>query len=308
MNHFTIKDIENLCGIKAHTLRVWEQRYPLFVAKRKKSLHRVYDNDDLKTLLRISYLYHNGHKISKIAELGPERIHELIQKSSGDGCNHEIYIHQLLEAGMDFDKEKFEKEVNCLVLRIGLEKSLTEVFFPFLQRIGMLWMTNHLVPAQEHFISHIIRKKIIVAIDGLETSERTSEPFLVFAPTGEFHEIPLLVVNYYLKKFNNCTVYFGTNVSTETLKHYTDENPAGFLYAHVITHMENCGIEKYVHTLCKEFPGKQIILSGPAVKCIQQKPGNLIILDSLDAMAGFARMKGDPTATSASHNSSHLLP
>lgn len=307
MNHFTIKDIANLCGIKAHTLRIWEQRYPLFVAKRKKSLHRVYDNDDLKTLLRISYLYHNGHKISKIAELGPERIQELMQHSTKDGGNHEIYIHQLLEAGMNLDKEKFEKEVNCLVMRIGLEKSLTEVFFPFLKRIGMLWMTNNLVPAQEHFISHIIRKKIIVAIDGLDTSENASERFVVFAPTGEFHEISLLVAHYYLKKFNNSTIYFGTNVSIEVLKHYVGENPVSFLYAHIITHMEICGMENYAHNLCKEFPDKQIIFSGPATKCIQQKPGNLLILDSMEAMARFAKMKGEQTATSASHNSSHLL-
>lgn len=307
MNHFTIKDIANLCGIKAHTLRIWEQRYPIFIAKRKESLHRVYDNDDLKTLLRISYLYHHGHKISKIADLSPLQIQELVQNSKEEGCNHEIYIHELLEAGMDFDKERFEKQVNCLVMRIGLEKSLTEVFFPFLKRIGILWMTNNLVPAQEHFISHIIRKKIIVAIDGLEATENTSHRFLIFSPPGEYHEISLLVAHYYLKKFNNCTVYFGTNVSTGILKQYAAENPASFLYAHVITHMENCGMENYAHNLCKEFPDKQIILSGPATKCIRQKPGNLMILDSIETMKQFAKKRGEQTATLASHNSSHLL-
>ena len=148
MNHFTIKDIENLCGIKAHTLRIWEQRYnKLFVPKRKQSQHRIYDNDDLKELLRISFLYHNGHKISKIAELNPEQIQQLVETFSITEDNHEVFIHQLIEAGVDFDEEKFEKIVNGLVLRVGLEKSIINVFYPFLQRIGLLWMTNNLIPA-----------------------------------------------------------------------------------------------------------------------------------------------------------------
>ena len=187
MNHFTIKDIENLCGIKAHTLRIWEQRYNFFVPKRKKSQHRIYDSDDLKELLRISFLYHNGYKISKIAELNPGQIHQLVEESGMQDNNHEIFIHQLIEAGLDFDKEKFEIIVNCLALRIGMEKCITEVFYPFLQRIGLLWMTNNVIPAQEHFVSQIIRNKIIVATDGLEVRNDAVTNVIVFTPTGEFH-------------------------------------------------------------------------------------------------------------------------
>ncbi len=290
MNYFTIKDIENLCGIKAHTLRVWEQRYKLFIAKRKESLHRIYDNDDLKELLRISFLYHNGHKISKIAELSREEIHQLVQNSCVQENNHEVFVHQLIEAGLDFDKEKFEKIINCVAMRLGLDRSITDVFYPFLHRIGLLWMTNNIIPAQEHFVSHIIRKKIILAIDGLEVN-KTTDNVLLFAPEGEFHEIPLLAVNYFFRKNNNYTTYFGTNVSRESLNYFLQLHPADCLYTHIITRLDNCGLESYVCSLCNDFPGKQIVVSGPAVQCIQQQPANLKILHSLEEMMAFAKQR-----------------
>ena len=186
MNHFTIKDIENLCGIKAHTLRIWEKRHQLVLPKRKQSKHRFYDNVDLKELLRISFLYHQGYKISTIAELSPEEIHHAVESTSPGEKNHEIFVHQLIEAGLDFDKERFEKIVNSLVLCIGLEKCISAVFYPFLHRIGLLWMTNNVIPAQEHFVSHIIRKKIICATDALETDSNSPSNIIVFAPSGEF--------------------------------------------------------------------------------------------------------------------------
>ena len=289
MNHFTIKDIENLCGIKAHTLRIWEQRYKFFVPKRKKSQHRIYDNDDLKELLRISFLYHNGYKISKIAELSSGQIHQLVEESGVQDNNHEIFIHQLIEAGLDFDKEKFEIIVNCLSLRIGMEKCITEVFYPFLQRIGLLWMTNNVIPAQEHFVSQIIRNKIIVATDGLEVNNDAVTNVLVFTPTGEFHEIPVLAVNYFLRKHNNRTVYFGANVSIDSLNYYMQYHTVTHLYAHIITHLNNSYMDDYISDLCKKFADKKIIISGPAVRGIEKKPANLQILSSVAEMISFTK-------------------
>ncbi len=301
MNHFTIRDIENLCGIKAHTLRIWEQRYKLFVPKRKESQHRIYDNDDLKELLRIAFLYHSGYKISKIAELSSEEIQQLIQSSCIKDDNHELFLHQLIEAGMDFDKEKFEKIVNFLVVRIGLEKCITTIFFPFLQRIGLLWMTNNVIPAQEHFVSHIIRKKIILATDGLEVDSNSKTNVVVFAPSGEHHEIPLLAANYFFRKYNNRTTYFGANVSLPSLEYYLQHRPATHLYAHVITDLGNNGLNNYIRALSKNFPDKKIIVSGLAGRCIKDIPANLQILHSLDEMIAFAKDAGK--ATLASHNS-----
>ncbi len=295
MNQFTIRDIENLCGIKAHTLRIWEQRYNLCVARRKQSQHRIYNNDDLKELLRVSFLYHNGHKISKIAELSSSDIHKLVENACVGENNPGLFIHQLIEAGIDMDKDKFEKLVNCLVLRVGLEKCIKEVFYPFLERIGLLWLTNHVIPAQEHFVSHIIRKKIILAIDGLESPAADAKKIIVFAPVGEHHEIPLLAVNYFLRKNNNNTIYFGPNTTLETIRFYIDQHPVDQIYTHVITHLCHNGTTNLVQSLCNDFSAQQIILSGPAskcVECLEKVPENLKVLHSFDEMIEFSKENG----------------
>ncbi len=289
MDNFSIRDIENLCGVKAHTLRIWEQRYKLFVPKRKESLHRVYDCNDLKQLLRISFLYHHGYKISKIASLTSEQIQEEIDRIKPQCCNYEIFVHQLIEASLQFDKDSFEKTINNLVIRIGLEKSINHVFYPFLERIGLLWMTNHVLPAQEHFCSHIIRKKIICAIDGLELVNNGKYNVVIFSPVGELHEIPLLVINYILRKHGIWTTYFGTNVSAETLEMYSSQHRVTHFYMHVITHLDNCGFETLVTDFCKRFPAQKLIVSGPACNCLKTTIPNLERLHSMDKLLQFAQ-------------------
>ena len=287
MNHFSIRDIENLCGVKAHTLRIWEQRYKLFVPKRKQSQHRIYDCDDLKELLRIAFLYHNGYKISRIAEMDSEQIQQEIASIKPQPCNFEFFVHQLIEASIAFDKENFEKIINGLVLRIGLEKSIFNVFYPFLERIGLLWMTNHAIPAQEHFASHIIRKKIICATDGLESTRDAKHNVVIFSPPGELHEIPLLVVNYFLKKQGVMTTYFGSGVDTETLQYYAKHHRVTHFYSHVITHLDNCGLGEFISSMCRTFPSQEIIISGPACSCVCREPGNLKYLQSKEEVFEF---------------------
>lgn len=288
MDRFSIRDIENLCGVKAHTLRIWEQRYKLCVAKRKESHHRIYDCNDLKELLQVAFLYHNGYKISRIAALSPEQIQEEVAKIKPQCCNYEGFVHRLIDAGLRFDEAGFEKIVDGLISRIGLEKSMLNVFYPFLQRIGLLWMTNHVIPAQEHFSSHIIRQKIIAAIDSLETvKEEPGQPnIIVFSPSGELHEIPLLVVNYLLKKRGIRTTYFGTNVCMETLQFYNSERFVSHFYLHVITHLDNCAMDKFICSLCRNFPDKVVMVSGPACHCVQTQPANLVRLNSIEDLLG----------------------
>ena len=130
MNSFTIRDIENLCGIKAHTLRIWEQRHQLLCPKRNAGNHRLYDNEDLKCLLRIAYLYHNGHKISAIAKLTEKEICQLaitLSRSEGSG---EIFINQLIEASMDFDHERFDKILRQRQIEDEIERQMKELKNP----------------------------------------------------------------------------------------------------------------------------------------------------------------------------------
>jgi hypothetical protein len=150
-------------------------------------------------------------------------------------------------------------------------------------------MTNNVLPAQEHFVSHIIRKKIILAIDGLKVDNSNKTEIIVFAPTGEQHEIPLLVANYFLRKYNNRTIYFGVNVSADSLDYYLQHHPATHLYAHVLTYLGMEKMNKYVTGICKKFPDKKIIVSGPAFKSIEEIPGNLQLLHSVEELIGFSQ-------------------
>lgn len=301
MDYFSIRDIENLCGIKAHTLRIWEQRYGLQVAKRSENQRRTYDNEDLKLLLRIAFLYHTGHKISAIAKLSPEEISELMEETRISHGNHEAYIQQLIEAGVDLDKERFEKLVNTLVMRIGFEKSLTGVFFPFLERIGMLWLTNHLLPAQEHFASHIIRKKLILATDGIEPEPAGPLSVVLFTPEGEQHEIPLLTANYFFRKRGIRTFYLGVNVKLSSLEYYLDMRPATHLFAHIITCMKDEGPGQFLRHICQKYPGTQMLVSGPQIRQLADVPGNMQLFHSLDDLILYAGRQVQ--LTSASHNS-----
>ncbi|MES1160186.1 MAG: MerR family transcriptional regulator, partial [Bacteroidota bacterium] len=192
MNSFTIRDIENLCGIKAHTLRIWEQRYQLHNPKRKAGNHRFYDKDDLKYLLRIAYLYHKGYKISALARMGEEEIRQLAFEKVGMEYPADIFVNQLTEASLDFDEELFDSTLQTIIKQLGFEKAITQAAYPFLKRIGLLWMTGHGVPAQEHFASGLISRKIQIAIQGLDETAETGRKVLIYAPEGEFHEIPLL--------------------------------------------------------------------------------------------------------------------
>ena len=288
MQQFSIRDIENLCGIKAHTLRAWEQRYQLGISDRPGGQHRIYSNEDLKEWLRISYLYHNGCKISTIAAMSPEEREARLEKAYVTDNPDEGFIHQLIEASLDFNKEQFEKIIHSVVLRNGIEHCIQRIFYPYLHRIGLLWLTNHAIPAQEHFASHIIRKKVLVATDGLESIVAAGPRILLFAPSGEYHEIPLLTAHYFFKKAGFQTIYFGTNVSAESLAYYLSHHPVDYLYTHVITFFQETSPEAYMLELKQHFKGK-IIRSGPAFRQLPEHTANEIVLHSLEELIRFTR-------------------
>ena len=279
MEYFTIKDIENLSGIKAHTLRIWEQRYNLFVPKRKDSQHRIYDNDDLKQLLRISFLYHNGWKISKIAGLSSAQIVEEVRKSEINSKTYKTFIIQLIEAAVDFDEISFVEILNQLTAKVGFEKCITDICYPYLNRIGMLWVTNNIIPAQEHFSSYIIQNRIIAETDKLSINNE-APTLLLFSPKGEFHELPLLFIFYLLRKNGWSVVYLGSNITKEVIKQFTENGEMKYLFLHLITNFTGWDADVYFEDLCKSFPNKQIIASGAAVHQVQRNFVNLKLLKS----------------------------
>ena len=167
MAYYSIKDLEKLSGIKAHTLRIWEKRYNLVEPKRTETNIRYYDDEDLKKVLNVALLNRNGLKISHIAGLKTEEINSKISDLSKGNQDSESVIDNLVISMIELDEKKFEKILSRTIMQAGFEETILYTIYPFFQKIGLLWQTGAINPAQEHFISNLVRQKLIVAIDGI---------------------------------------------------------------------------------------------------------------------------------------------
>ncbi|GAA4755162.1 MerR family transcriptional regulator [Flavisolibacter ginsenosidimutans] len=270
MQSFSIRNIELLTGIKAHTLRIWEQRYNFFKAQRKESKQRIYSNEDLKKLLCISFLYHNGWKVSKIAVLSDDGIVEEVRKVALHISNYKTYVQQLLQAALDFNEASFLAVLNELIENIGFEKTIIDVCYPYLHRIGLLWDTGNVIPAQEHFSSYLIQNRLISETERFSAAQNEAPELALFCPENEYHELPLLFLNYLLRKNNWKVLYLGANIKLADLKEAAQLPGIRFLYLHLITNFTGVHIDDYLETLRRSFPDHQIFVSGRGIEQSQR--------------------------------------
>lgn len=299
MNFFTIRDVQNLTGIKAHTLRIWEQRHSILTPRRKQSNHRFYDNEDLKYILRIAFLYHQGYKISRIASLSEEEICRLTLEARPDEDNYGIFLNQLTEAIIDLDEERFEQIFHKIRENTTFEDLVIQILFPLLKKVGHLWLAGSIMPAQEHFTSAIIIRKLLAAIDELPRPAATAlRHVIVYTPHGELHEIPLLFMQYMLKKNGTSCVYLGSNVNTDTLKTICDQfeklhpgKPVTQLYFHLITHLIKADLGEYLRNLSNTFPDKEIVFSGTKTNGYINGgiPQNVRVLKNAEDLLAFSK-------------------
>lgn len=216
MGNYSIKDLETLSGIKAHTLRIWEQRYNIIQPKRTDTNIRFYDDEDLRNILNISLLNQNGYKISKIASMSPLVIAEHVMAMSQENVRYPDQVQTLVMSMMDLDEERFERIVWRCIQQFGLENSMIHIIYPFLNKVGILWQIGSINPYQEHFVSNLIRQKLIVSTDALTLSYGSNaKKFLLLLPEGELHEIGLLFASYVLKTRGYRVYYFGQSLPFE---------------------------------------------------------------------------------------------
>ncbi len=293
MNFFSISDIENLTNIKAHTLRIWEQRYGLCFSKRKDSSHRYYDAEDLKQMLRIAWLYHRGHKISKIATLNAEEIRRIAHGETSAEKRMDHYFNRLFEASLDLDETAFTGTLQISIREFGFETAIKHLVFPFLEKMGLFWLTGHVIPAQEHFASELIIRRIMTAIQEIPIKslpDRNKEVVL-FNPEGELHEIPLLYMHYLLRKNRIPVAYFGCSTSIGTLQEYCQLKSPARAYFHLITNLTRKDISVYLAELSAALPRQRIFCSGCCVEELTATPSNVIILRGEKEIDGFSEME-----------------
>ncbi len=261
MSTYSIKDLEQLSGIKAHTLRIWEQRYDLLKPKRTDSNIRYYDDEDLKLILNVSLLYDNGFKISKIASMPHESIREEVLNLTERSLTHEDQVHALTICMIEMDEDRFDKILTTNIIKIGFEQTMLNIIYPFLSKIGLLWQTGAINPAQEHFISNLVRQKLIVAIDG-QISSGSGKKFLLFLPEGELHEISLLFAAYLIKSKGHKVIYLGQSTPFKDVESVYKLLEPDFLLTVLTTLPAGKTAQMYIDILSEKFSKSEIYVSG----------------------------------------------
>ena len=210
---YSIKDLEKLSGIKAHTIRMWEKRYNLIDPHRTNTNIRYYTDQELKKILNVAVLNRQGIKISNIARLNDLELKEEIIRITKTTHSEDTLVDSMVVAMIDLDEYKLEGIIDKSISRNGFKSTVTEVLYPFLDKVGILWQSDDINPAQEHFVSNLIRQKIIAFTGQLPNSYNpNAKKFLLLLPEGEWHEIALLFAQYLLKEANHNVIYLGQSV------------------------------------------------------------------------------------------------
>lgn len=259
---FTIKELETLSGIKAHTIRIWEQRYHFLKPSRTATNIRTYSNDELKTILTVALLNKHGYKISRIDTMLPEeRDTEVLNLSSEEAQNEHI-VNELISSMIDLDIWRYEKLLNDCIHRAGIEATIKTIIFSFLDKIGILWQTGRINPAHEHIVSNIIRQKLVAAIEALPFPELQKPLMLLLLPEDEHHELGLLFVYYLLKQRGLPIIYLGANVPLKDAQYVIGLKRPDQVYLHMTSSPSKLSFQKYLQGLASANPLGKVVLSG----------------------------------------------
>lgn len=264
INHYSIKDLERITGIKAHTIRIWEKRYNIVEPERSDTNIRDYCDHDLKRLLNISVLVKNGYKISHIAKLSDRELcQKVLEINNVNSSFYSGQIESLIVAMIDLDEIMFEKVLNSAIIKHGIESTLFDVLYPLLTRIGILWQIGTITPAQEHFISNLIRQKIYAAIDGLSTEPvQGCKTFLLLLPEWELHDMGLLVYNYLIRKKGHKTIFLGQGIPLQDVAAIKEQTRPDIIITAFSAHVEDKEMLSYLYELNNIFPGLPIYVAG----------------------------------------------
>jgi MerR family transcriptional regulator, light-induced transcriptional regulator len=256
---YSIKDLERISGIKAHTIRIWEQRYNLFVPERTDTNIRIYRDEDLKKLLNTSVLLKAGLKISKISKLSEEETKSLIfEKQKTDNQ----VINGFVNAMIDFNSIAFNDIINDAILYAGFEQTLDKFIYPLFEKIGILWQTNSISPAHEHFVSNILRQKLFSEIEKLPNPTQTAKKIILFLHENEQHELGLLYAYYVLKQQGYNVHYLGQNLPLKDLFISYNKIKPEYLLTFFVSNIDELEIKQLIMSIINHVNELKLIVSG----------------------------------------------
>ena len=267
MAGYKIRDLEILTGIKAHTIRIWEKRYNLLTPERTSTQIRTYSDRELLLLLNVSVLNKKGIKISQIARMSPEEIMET-SKAFQELPDRDTAIEQFIVSVLELDEQLFQQTFQGLTRETNLSVIFSEQIIPFLQRIGVMWVVGTINPAQEHFISNLIRQKIIAAIDALPIPDPRKPRMILYLPEHEWHEISLLIYHYHLRSKGMNSIYFGQALPYEALLKTVKTIKPALVLSSWLTAVDQQTIRDYFKQIKKDLPSVAIAVSGHQINAL----------------------------------------
>jgi DNA-binding transcriptional MerR regulator len=252
---YSIKDLEKLSGIKAHTLRAWEQRYNLIEPHRTDTNIRYYIDDHLKKILNIAVLVKSGMRISKVADLSPEEIRSAVIDAGRYQGNYESQINAFKIAMIDYDEYLFDSVFNKCLIQFGTDETLTKILGEFIRQIGLLWQAGAINVSNEHFISSLVKQKLFAIIDQtmLPQTKDKSKSYVLYLPADELHELGLLYLYYYLKKIGHRVIYLGQSVPIDYLKEVSEKTEVDQFVSIFTTTPHFDEIDQYFEKIAEMF-------------------------------------------------------
>jgi DNA-binding transcriptional MerR regulator len=289
---YSISDLSHYTGIKPHTIRIWEKRYNLLAPKRSCTNIRGYDGCQLRKLLNINTLLHSGWKISRISQLSEVEMDaevRMVMDRSEGSSKIDFLINGLMVHMLNFDEQRFSQVFTQAVEQYGLKNSIVEIVYPFLKKIGVLWQIDDISPAQEHFASAILRRKILSEIDRMPQADHSKNRIVLCLPPDEFHELPLLLAHYILLEKGVNTVYLGSSVPPEMAAETAKQTKSGFLFTLFMSGAPAEKIRGYLETIHENAPDLKIYFSGSPETCKKSGPNDRIFsLEGIEAFERFA--------------------
>lgn len=265
-SRYSIKDLERISGIKAHTLRIWEQRYNILTPERTQTNIRYYNNYNLKKIINVALLNNNGFKISAIAKMSDSELLKEVERFLNDYKKESDQVDHLVLCLMDLDESKFEQIMNNAIIHFGFEDTMEKIIFPFFRQMGNLWLLGIINPAQEHYISNLIRQKIIVGIDRITTRPGIqARKILLYLPQLELHEMGLLYAHYLSKLRGHQCFYLGQSVPLEDLTSICKQlKPDQILSIYTAPNAE-IDLNEYLRACAQQIPDIPFLISGRMV-------------------------------------------
>lgn len=280
---YSINDLEKISGIKAHTLRIWEQRYGIIRPKRTPANIRFFDDEDLRHLLNIALLNRHGYKISKIAKMSPRDIQAAVATVAEVDHAYATQLDSLTLSVVEMDESKFSRIIDAHIKQSGFEKTMLEVIYPFMEKLSILWLSGSISAVQENFFTHLVRQKLITATETETPSPQIApKKFLLYLPEGERQELSLLFMNYLVKNRGHRSIYLGLDVSLTDLADAHKICRPDYIFTMITETFAHSPLLPYVKNLLLAFPASKVLLSGyqPIAQNIPSSE-NLLILKSL---------------------------